>query len=113
MLVRQNKVYDNLKSIDTNLDDNDYGYFYELDLIETIDNNSQNNIINNYVNTYYFYTFGDNKKTDNYTKDYEEDEYKDNEEYVRLLKKQDDIYFMMNVFLITTTGLVMLYFTLV
>jgi len=112
MLVRQNKYYSNSKNIDTTFyfDEEDYGYFCELDindkiLIEKIplSENSQNNIINNYVDRYYIYNNHDQKKDDDIISKEDDDDY--NEKY-------NDLYFIINLTFITGTGFILLYLTI-
>jgi hypothetical protein len=110
MLIRQNEYYNNSKIINTNYynDDEEYGYFCDLDTNDNItiekvnlNENSKNKIINNYVNRYYIYNFHDQKKDeDNNNRDYD-----DNEKY-------GHYYFVMNMAFITGTGFILLYLTI-
>lgn len=106
MLVRQSK-YSNLKYIVDNDSNEDYGYFYDLDISDKIiiENipftlNSHNNITNNYINRYYIYNYLDQKKDDDIT------ENENNE----ILEKYNDLYFVINIIFITASVIILLYF---
>lgn len=107
MLVRQNKHYDNLND---NIEDpdNDYGYFCELDIDDThrdIEEPHQKNVTN--YNKYYVYNYNynDPKKQDDIIMNnhYAEDEIKE---------KYNNMYFLIQISLITTTGFILMYFTI-
>lgn len=123
MLVRQTKRYSNLKFIDNveknddnvNTKSNDYGYFCELDtmdkiLIEKIplDNEIQRNIIHNYINKYYVYNYYNQKKDDVEIIDINEN----NRENENNNEKYNDLYFLINLIFITSTGCVLIYLTI-
>lgn len=106
MLVRQSK-YSNLKYIVDNDSNEDYGYFYDLDIFDKIiieniplTGNSHNNITNNYINRLYVYNYLDQKKDDDIT------ENENNE----ILEKYNDLYFVINIIFITASGIILLYF---
>ena len=106
MLVRQSK-YSNLKYIIDNDNNEDYGYFYDLDISDKIiieniplTGNSHNNITNNYINRYYVYNYLDQKKDDDI----------ENNENNEILEKYNDLYFVINIIFITASGIILLYF---
>lgn len=106
MLVTQSQ-YNNLKHIDDNDNNDEYGYFYDLDIndkiiIENIqlNGNSNNNITNNYINRFYIYNYIDQKKDDDIT------ENENNE----ILEKYNDLYFVINIIFITAGVILLLYF---
>ena len=108
MLVRQSK-YSNLKYIVDNDNNEDYGYFYDLDISDKIiiENipltcNSHNNISNN-INRHYVYNYIDQNKDD----DIENNENNENNE---ILEKYNDLYFVINIIFITASGIILLYF---
>jgi len=111
MLVRQHKYYDNLTYIENaEEEDNDYGHFYELDIIDhdNTDIEQVKSTVTNY-NKYYVYNYNYNY---NNKKDDDVDEPKEFNEINELIEKYNDIYFLIQLCLITSTGGILLYFTL-
>jgi len=110
MLLRQNKYYDNLS--DNIEEDNDYGYFCELEIDDNnrdIENPEQKTITN--YNKYYVYNYNYNpKKNDdiNHTNEIIE---KKNDKH-DTTEKYNDIYFLIHLCLITSTGCILMYFTI-
>jgi hypothetical protein len=111
MLVRQNKYYDNLTYIENaEEEDNDYGYFCELEIDynnnRDIENPEQKSITN--YNKYYVYNYNYNpKKNDDIkqTNDIIDNKHDTTEKY-------NDIYFLIHLCLITSTGCILMYFTI-
>ena len=117
MLVRQNKYYDNLS--DNIEEDNDYGYFCELEIDynnnRDIENPEQKSITN--YNKYYVYNYNYNpKKNDdiNHTNEIIEkkNDKNDKNDKNATIEKYNDIYFLMQLCLITSTGCILMYFTI-
>ena len=106
MLVRQNKYYNNLTNINNIGDeenneneDNDYGHFCEIDIEEPIQKH-----ITNY-NKYYVYNY-------NYSDQKKDDDIDELNELKEIKEKYKDIYFIIHLIGITTTGIILLYFSL-
>ena len=121
MLVRQHKYYSNLTYIDHTEDqnqeqynDNDYGYFCELDIVDNnkdIEEAIQKNVTN--YNKYYVYNYNYNYNDPKKNDDIDHvKEINETNEINELIDKYNDIYFLIQFCLITSTGCILLYFTL-